>query len=376
MIVYVLDPQYNTVDVIDSFVELIWSVRYKQAGDFELFLPIDYCMRPTLKKGNYLYLPESDRRMVIEDSTRTKKHKNGDNHFKLSGGSLETILNRRVIWKQIDYTGTVHNLIKRILTENVISPANSARRIPNFTFIDSSGGRMGETISVELHGENVLDVIEDLCEEYDLGYKVLPSGAGGFTFQLYAGVDRSYSQNVNPWVVFSPKYENIADTTLSEKQSKYKNTALVYNEENIHYYNEGVENEEVRRTEVEVYNKLGAVSGLDRKEIYIGSSLSHTRDDGSDTRYSDSEYRQLLSAEGKSELSEYDLVSGFSGTMDFTRQFEIGRDFNLGDIVSIEDEYGQKGRCRAIEIIYSCSSKGESIKPAFENVEDKQIVKQ
>ena len=378
MIVYALDTAYNTLEALDAYIELIWTERYRTYGDFELYLPVSFCADTVnLAKGNYLCLPESDRYMIIEDSTTDVKFSNNKPCYKLVGRSLESILDRRIIWKQIDYSGTIHNLVKRILTENIISPSNSARRIPNFTFEDSSGGRMGETVSnIELHGENVLDIIEDICASYDLGYKITPTANGGFKFKLYAGVDRSYTQNTNPWVVFSPKYENISETQLLEKMSKYKNTACVYNEYTRSIYNSVSEEneEETIRSEVEVYNKLGAVSGLARKEVYVSSSASHNRNDGSDTPYSTSEYRNILVEEGKKELSEHAMTSAFTGKLEPYRQFVLGRDFDLGDIVSIENQYGQKGRCRVIEVIRSSSSSGENILPAFENADYDKIV--
>lgn len=382
MILYVLNKSYETVDIIDTYVELIWADRFRECGDFELYLPVNYCVRGTLAKGNYLHLPKSDHYMIIEDSTTTTQPAGkGDPSFKLIGRSLESILDRRIIWPQIDYSGTVHGLIKRILTENVIDPSMTNRKISNFTFTDSSGGRMDEYISAQYHGENVKDVIESLCSEYNLGYRVRPQGSGGFDFTLYSGEDRSYSQETNPWVVFGPKYENIADTTLAETNSKYRNTAMMFNEYQHTYQVPHTDPDtgetttesvtELVRSEVEVFNKLGSVSGLDRKEIFINSNISHNDANGN---YIDpSLYRHLMSAEGKKELEEYTRTSAFIGSCETYRQFVLGRDFNLGDIVSIENEYGQKGRCRVIEVIYSSNKNGESILPTFENADDTKI---
>ena len=237
------------------------------------------------------------------------------------------------------------------------------------------------------HGENVLTVIQEICETYQLGFKVTPSGSGGFSFKLYAGTDRSHTQNAVPPVVFSPKYENISETILVENSSGYKNTACVYNEYTKRIEHQTVETkssggydyedtittyEEVLvKSEVEVYNGLGAVSGLDRKEIYIDSSKSHKKDD--DTEYTQAEYNSILTAEGKDTLGDYAMTAAFTGTLEPYRQFVLGRDFDMGDIVSIENEYGKKGRCRVIEIIHHSSSSGESVYPSFENADSDKI---
>lgn len=376
MLLYVLDQDFETLELIDNFIELIWAERYRTCGDFELYLPVNMCVDPYLTKGNYLHMKGSDQYMIIEDTkTITNAKADAESMHKIVGRDLSSILDRRVIWKQIDFTGTVQNLIKKILNENVISPANPNRAIPNFVFIESSGGRMDEEIqNIQFHGENVLEVIRSLCEVFDLGFKVLPHGVGGFSFQLYAGVDRSYEQDVNPWVVFSPEYENLAGTTLLEKTSTYKNTALVYNEWVTREYSGADVTEDVVKTEVEVFNSFGEVAGLDRKEIFVQSYANHTKNDVGSTQYTDAEYEEILKSEGRADLADYEIASAFTGEFEHNGQFVINRDFSMGDIVSVENEYGQRGRCRIIELIYSQSDTGETVIPSFENVDGSAIV--
>lgn len=51
-----------------------------------------------------------------------------------------------------------------------------------------------------------------------------------FRFALRRGVDRSYNQLANPWVVFSPGYENLIRTDYLNSNTAYRNVALVAGE--------------------------------------------------------------------------------------------------------------------------------------------------
>ncbi len=48
-----------------------------------------------------------------------------------------------------------------------------------------------------------------------------------FVFELYAGFDRSYDQTENPYVIFSPKFENIINSNYIESKASLKTVTLV-----------------------------------------------------------------------------------------------------------------------------------------------------
>lgn len=382
MIFYVLDQTYQTLDIIDTFTEAVWNVFFRDQGDCSLYLPAyDYAKSPYIKVGNYIMMPSSDRYMIIEDF-KTQHEIDEDPILIVSGRSLESLLDRRVVWNKIVYNqgGTVQGLIKRIVTENLISPSIRTRAIPRFTFEDSTDSAVTSKVTdgiYELHGENILDVVKTLCSRYDLGFRVLPNGSGGFKMSLYAGLDRSYKQDTNPWVVFSPKYENLENTSLTIKNSLLRNSVLMYNEydyttyetytdESGNTYQEATEHHEVFAENV--YGSDGEKSGLDRRELFLESSKSHIKDDAGNTPYTSAEYSSIIQKEGKQELTQHEVTGAFSGKIEALRQFTLGKDFQLGDIVQVENEYGMTGRCRVAEVIYSHNDSGERIIPYFTNV--------
>jgi len=390
VILYVLDKKYQTLDILDTFTEATWNVFFRDEGNCMVYLPAHkYATNKYLKAGNYLMMKGSDRYMIIEDF-ETLSEADMDPIYAVEGRSLESILDRRVIWNKISYAqgGSVQGLVRQIVTENLVSPSIGTRAIPGFIFVNSTDSAVTSKVTAgayELHGENVLETVRTICSRYDLGFKVLPNGNGGFKMSLYAGKDRSRKQDVNPWVVFSPKYENLESTSLTVRNSKGRNAILMYNEHDYtttstktitlydasgNPYTETISESEEHHVvySEDVAGTGGTKSGLDRRELFLQSSKSHNKDDGTGTMYTESEYRSIIQQEGKDELSEHDITGAFSGKVEALRQFTIGKDFDLGDIVQVENEYGMTGRCRVAEVIYSHNDSGERVIPYFTNV--------
>ncbi len=46
---------FETTYLIDSYISAIWTDRYNEAGDFELYLAASKELRDQLKKGYYLW---------------------------------------------------------------------------------------------------------------------------------------------------------------------------------------------------------------------------------------------------------------------------------------------------------------------------------
>lgn len=109
---------------------------------------------------------------------------------------------------------------------------------------------------------------------------------------------------------------------------------------------------------------------LDRREIFVDArDLRMKKDDG--TYYTAAEYGILLRQRGKEKLFETGIIEGLSGEVDTTLQFIYRRDWNLGDLVSIENEYGMKANARVLEVIEADDENGYRVTPTFSDWEMK-----
>lgn len=172
----------------------------------------------------------------------------------VTGRSLESILDRRIVWGQKLLSGNLQNGIKTLLNENVISPSDSNRKIPNFIFKESTDPAITKLkLEAQYTGDNLYDVIQKICEEQGIGFKITLNDEKQFVFELYAGSDRSYDQTENPYVIFSPKFENIINSNYIESKASLKTVTLV-----------GGEGEGADRR----YTTVGGGSGLNRRELF------------------------------------------------------------------------------------------------------------
>ena len=231
---------------------------------------------------------ESEHVMIVEKIQITSDTEDG-NHVTVTGRSLESILDRRIVWGQKLLSGNLQNGIKTLLNENVISPSDSNRRIPNFIFKESTDPAITKLkLEAQYTGDNLYDVIQKICEEQGIGFKITLNDEKQFVFELYAGSDRSYDQTENPYVIFSPKFENIINSNYIESKASLKTVTLV-----------GGEGEGADRR----YTTVGGGSGLNRRELFT-DARDISSNVGSDDALTDAEYMAQLQQRGKKNLQK------------------------------------------------------------------------
>lgn len=344
---YILDSTYTNKMIIDTFSDFLWTERYCGYGEFEITMPVSVEVVKNCRLNDYVAIRESDRLMIVETIGVHTDPERGDT-LVISGRSLESILDRRIIWGEFKETPddkkvNVQNAIKKMINENVVNPSNSKRKIPGFSFKESTDKKVTELTkeAIESDHGNIYDEIQDICEDLELGFRVNASGVGGFEFELYFGIDRSWDQNDVAPVVFSDSYENLKNSEYLQSEKDYKSTLLIGGNEEI--------------GDSEVWRKDERV-GLARRELYTSDTSATTK--------------EAIIEKAKEVLADYKVTKMFEGETEPSRQFVYGVDYFLGDIVQLENKYGQKGKCRVTEIVRSRNASGPSLVPTFEVVEE------
>jgi hypothetical protein len=352
----ILDKEYRQIAIEDTFESLIWTDRYYEPGDFEIYISAEAVNAMVIEEDFYVFLRDSEHVMIVEAKEIESDAENG-NHMIITGRSLESILDRRIVWKQTTISGKLQDGIEQLLNENAIKPTNVNRKIANLIFEPSTDERItGLTVEAQYTGDNLLTVIENLCKTNNLGFKITLNDNNQFVFSLYIGEDRSYDQLKNPYVIFSPKYENIVNSNYLESKKTLKTITLVAGE------GEGA----ARRT-LEVECSDGEGFGLDRREMFTDArDISSTIDGGT---LSVSAYNAQLKQRGTEDLAENTLVKTFEGQVEASQMFVYGQDFYMGDIVQTANEYGIEGKTRVTEFIRSQSTSGYDEYPTFTTVE-------
>ena len=349
MDIYVLNGLNGKLDVISTYESVIWNVQYFGQNDFELVVSATNSNINLLKPGAYLVRDNDMHENTYENVMVVQNYKLD---FDVERGWVLTVtgkglkndlLKRRIVWAQTNLSGLAEVAIRQVITDNIITPANSDRKIDNFIF--DTLNNFSETIEMQLLGENIATWIEEICTTYGYGWDIYIKD-NKYVFKLYKGTDRSYDQDEVPPVIFSPEYDNLLTSSYEFNMNEFKNAALV-----------GGEGEGTSQRVATV----GTTTGLNRYEAYIdGSSVSSNGE-----IITLETYLQMLEEFGQTQLNQTAFVEKFSGDIDPNGLYTINQDYYLGDIVQIDNENGISAVTRIIEIIYAEDENGFSVVPTF-----------
>lgn len=346
-----MDTNFKMVSVLDVFISFIWTDRYYEYGDFELYTRVSTDILSKMQSEYYLLNKESEHLMIVENIEIETDLEDGHT-VKITGRSLESILDRRIVWSSTIISGNIQDCIKKLLNDSIISPSISERKIDNFIFDTSNNSKITNTIieETEYNGDNLYEIISSLCSANDIGFKVVLNKSNQFVFSLYVGEDRSYEQTKNPYVTFSPEFDNLINSNYVESIQDYKNVTLVAGEK---------DDNDIPKTA-----STGNVSGLSRRELYTeATDINQKQED--DTTLTDEEYKNLLIQRGNEALLEHKISVTFDGEFDATQMYTYNKDFFMGDIVQVANEYGIESKARIIEFIQSQDTNGYSMYPTF-----------
>lgn len=343
-----LNSEFIAIGVIEEYESILWVDRYCEFGEFEIYAPVSYNALNLLNTNNYIWSDKSEHVMIIESRKIVTNPEQGSRLI-VTGRSLESILERRIVWDATILTGSLQDSVETLLNENIISPTDTNRQISNFEFEESLDPIITAlTVDIQLNGENLYETIQLLCDVYDIGFRITLSEDNKFIFALYSGKDRSYDQEDNSYVTFSPKFENLLSSDYQENMQSLKTTALV----------EGVG--------VKIVSELSSENpqtGVFRREIYTNATDLLPEIDG--VPLSPADYEAQLDYRGKEQLYNSIFLPSFEGQVDTDVLYKYGEDFFMGDIVQLINEYEMESRVKVVELVYSESVAGVETYPTF-----------
>lgn len=206
-------------------------------------------------------------------------------------------------------------------------------------------------IRAQYTGNNLLETAQEICKAYGLGFRAVTFDHAVVTpvIELFEGVDRCEGQTRNSPVIFSSEYENLLSSSYLLDTTKHKNVVSVAGE--------GEGKARKRAT-------YGNASGLFRRELFVDArDLS-----SNEGEISAEDYTAQLVARGVEKLSEHPVTETFDGEID-TNNFVLDDDYTIGDIVTVENEYGIRKDVRIASIIECWDENGYTAVPIYENME-------
>lgn len=305
-----LDKNFQICGIIDDFSSLVWNRKYYECGSFTLQTKLD--KYNDIKMAKYIYCKDFIETGVIE----AIKIQDSNNIVETSGRFLESILAKRVIDVTKYFTNkTTEDIIRSLITDLAIN--NTTRKIDKLKL--GTKQNLGKLRTMQMTGDNLLTKIYELCKEDELSIRVRYDFENDeIIAEVWQGLNRLDTQNVNTWAIFSKNFENVTDSTYNTDKTKYCNFAYVEGE----VQDENGEKHRVGTTVDRIKE------GEERIELYVDA-----RDLQKDEETTDAEYLEMLKERGIEKLNENNKVEEASFSIDPYSNLIYKQDFDLGDKV-------------------------------------------
>lgn len=342
----IYDENYVLHGIVDTASSIIWADRFRQNGDFEIYIAAAPETLALLQLDRWVERPGSEMVGIIEKVQLETDEETGD-YLIVTGRCLRSILARRVIWEQTQLSDTVENGMRQLITDAFIAPTLDARKYDRLVLAEPHG--FTDRVDVQYTGAVVQTAVEELCAAYDYGYRAKVNPDKQVELDFYKGTDRTAGQDVNPRVIFSEEFDNLTGSAYFIDTTAHKNVALVAGE------GEGT----ARRRAV--VGESTAPVGLHRRELFVDA-----RDVSSnDGEISEDEYLAQLSARGDTTLAGACVVESMEGSVDHTTQYIYGEDYFLGDRVTVINKYGIQTDVQVLEVVEVWDENGYTCTPTF-----------
>ena len=323
-----LDKNFQISGIIDDFSSLVWNRKYYECGSFTLQTKLD--KYSDIKKAKYIYCKDLVETGIIE----AIKIQDSNNIVETSGRFLESILAKRVINSTKYFTNKItEDIIRSLITDLAIS--NSTRKIDKLTLGERKG--LGTSRTMQMTGDNLLTKTYELCKEDELSIRVrYDFDSNEIIAEVWQGLDRVDTQNVNTWAIFSKNFENVTDSTYNTDETKYCNFAYVEGE---------LTDEEGNKTRTgTTVDRIK--EGEERIELYVDA-----RDIQKEEEMTEAEYMEMLRERGIEKLNENNRVEEASFSVDPYSNLIYKKDFDLGDkVVYKNSDLGFNIENRIVEV--------------------------
>lgn len=355
MELYVYSRAMALLGVLDEITSLIWTRRYWSAGDFKLLLPFTDRHAALIAKGN-LIMRRGDTEAAEIRYINIRRDAQGVEEIEVQGKFISGWIGKRIICGQIAARDTTQSIIRRIVTESVVSPSDPMRQIPN-VLLEPEEASIGSGV-IDYTSEafaNALLAVEAAAKAAKLGFKMRTDArTGKHYFGVYAGRNLTAEQADNPPCIFSPEFDNVTEQEYTNSIETLKSTAYVGGEE------------AVPRVVAEVGN---GSTGLDREELFVNATdITRVYRDANDTEImrTDVEYLACLRERGFSELEQFAETLNFASRINPNANLEYRRDFDLGDRVTcLNRRWGIKINVRVTEVTETHQKNGKEIEVTF-----------
>lgn len=353
---YIMNQDFEWLDIVEGAESKVWKKCYAGAGEFEIYTTDTPENIELLQTNRYVVRQDDDMVGIIE-KINMQKDEDGRDMLLVSGRCAKALFARRIINKQQTFTGTVWNRMYWMLYNHAVNPSDPNRAIPNTAIADVDNAIKGLSAQTQHTGTNLMTAVCDLVSSNNLGWKV-PIVNGSFTATLISGTDRTVDQTEREPVIFADEYDNLISSEYLRDLAGYANVAVIAGE------GEGPAR---TWTGVDATGKAsGTYAGLNRYEMYVDArdlQKKVTDSTGKETTLTAAQYKAQLQARGLEKLQELTSET-FTGEVD-AEAYTYRIDYDVGDLVTVRDKHGITANTRIVAVEEIEDENGYTITPEF-----------
>ena len=312
--IHILDMNLNLLGEIAHYKNLRLRRKFREAGDFEMVLPLNHPMAERLARDRILCpVGQREKAMLIEEIAKSE----GTDTISVKGYTLSGLLRRRVCIPPDGGAGNfgydriiadAESVMRHYVSGNVVAPQSDARRMPCMALETVNGHRGMQQVPWSARFEQLDELLFSIGAYCDAGFSVVPDfEQKKLVFTFLPGRDMTGAENGNH-VIFGVHMGNAAQATLQESAQQAKNAAVV-----------GGAGEDENRLILTVCP--GGETGVARREVFVDAGSLAQPDD--------------LVKEGERRLGEKRVARAIRAQVVQTASCCYGKQWELGDLVTV-----------------------------------------
>jgi Siphovirus ReqiPepy6 Gp37-like protein len=351
-----LTPQLDLLAEIDNYESLLFTRRWHEVGEFELRINRHKRHTELLQRGNLIMLGASRNKVGIIRHREIELDENGKKteNWLVKGIALKGVMAQRITVPPVGDShdranGPAETVMKHYVNNHIVNPVDVKRKID--MVVIANDWQRGSSISWESRFKKLDEELAEISKASGLGWDViLDFQQKKWMFEVLEGRNLTVNQQENPPVIFSPQFESLKQLSFVESDYNYKNFGYIAGQ------GEGADRRVVT---------VGEAEGLSRIETFI-DSRDISEQDESGQALPEELVIVKLRERGQQKLSEFAEEFFLEGQILTNSPFIYEKDYDLGDIVTIQNrEWGVTRDARITEIKEIYEPNGFQIEATF-----------
>lgn len=325
------NKNFECIGQLNDFSNLIWKSNFVGYSDFELWAPFIKETANLLKKGNTIWL--GGEKAAIIEIIKIESDENGVKRMNVKGRTLEAFLTTRIIWStQYIYRENISSILYKITKEafsSSIGIYGDRRNLPFLKFAEDK--KFGNKITIWKAMGDLYDFLVSTSQAEDLGFGInFNPKRKEMVFEIKKGTDRTINQSIVDPIELRTDLEDILFSSYYSNSQNFKNIALVAGEGEL----------AARKRQIAGDDNL---IGFNRRELFVDARDLQTEtidSQGNSITIPEQEYNNMLINRGFEKLAEHKDTEVYEAEIRIFGdvQYEFGKDYFLGDKITITDK--------------------------------------